>query len=210
MLIHIHAEQKQRAAHKSCGSLDNLPGIRKMQHVHLYVHLLLKVKLARLLNAYSFEAISATRVVAGKLDCPILRNLTARPQLMRKVIFVVMLAAASSSAMAEWVEVNDNNKFTLYADLSTVRKMGDKVTMWLLYDFKIVQKVAGGSLHVSSKSQHEYGCNEKNNRILFISRHSDNMGRGDLVWLTSEEGSWKPIPTGSITEKLWKTACGKR
>jgi len=55
---------------------------------------------------------------------------------MRKAILMMLLAVASSSAAAGWVEVNSDETVTVYADPATVRRAGNRATMWVLYDYK--------------------------------------------------------------------------
>ena len=57
---------------------------------------------------------------------------------MHKAILMMLLAVVSSSAMAEWTVVNENKEFIQYADLATIRKLGNKVKMWGLNDYKNV------------------------------------------------------------------------
>jgi len=46
---------------------------------------------------------------------------------MYKVILMMLLAVVSSSAMAEWVEVDTSDDSTYYANPNTIRKSGNKV-----------------------------------------------------------------------------------
>ena len=61
-----------------------------------------------------------------------------------------MLAVMSSSAMAEWVEVSksgekteETNFITVYADPDTIQKIGNKAKMWVLIDYKKIDKGFG-------------------------------------------------------------------
>lgn len=55
---------------------------------------------------------------------------------MRKAIVMMLLAAVSSSAAAEWVELNRDEISTDYFDPTTIRKAGDMVKVWSLTDHK--------------------------------------------------------------------------
>ena len=126
-----------------------------------------------------------------------------------KLLVAALLAVFSTSVMAEWTEVGGNDDQTTYADLSTIRKSGDKVKMWELIDFKVVQTLAVKRF-LSSVSQFEYDCKEGTDRLLSLTWYAKNMRQGDVV-LTSgyphEESA--PIPPGTTAEILFKLACGK-
>ena len=132
---------------------------------------------------------------------------------MYETILTILLAVVSSSAMAEWVEIGETDKetteayaSTFYADPDTIRKTGNRVKMWSLVDYKITMEELGVT---SSKSQDEYDCKEKKQRVLFISFYSGHMGKGETVVIHNERGDWKPTSPGSANEAILKLACGK-
>ncbi len=133
---------------------------------------------------------------------------------MKKLLLTLMLAVMSSSAMAEWVEIGETDKetteayaTTFYADPNTIRKIGNRVKMWSLSDYKITSEEFGVT---SSKSQDEYDCKEKKQRVLFISFYSGHMGKGETVVIHNERGDWKPTSPGSANEAILKFACSFR
>ncbi len=65
---------------------------------------------------------------------------------------IMLLVLSSGAGYAEWKKINENETFTVYVDPDTVRRKGDLVKMWELYDFKTVQTVDGDS-YLSSKHQ---------------------------------------------------------
>lgn len=61
---------------------------------------------------------------------------------MARLLLMILLVLSSGPTYAEWKSVNANNSGeTIYIDPDTVRRMGDMVEMWTLYDFKTVQSV---------------------------------------------------------------------
>lgn len=125
-----------------------------------------------------------------------------------------MLSIVSSNAMAEWVYVTETKKeeekadgFIAYADPASIRKTGNRVKMWSLVDYKITMEEIGVT---SSKSQDEYDCKEKKQRVLFISFYSGHMGKGETVVIHNERGDWKPTSPGSANEAILKFACSFR
>ena len=47
----------------------------------------------------------------------------------------------STNVLAEWTRVTGNDNGSSYVDFGTIKKKGRKVKMWILYDFKTIQKV---------------------------------------------------------------------
>ena len=126
-----------------------------------------------------------------------------------KLLVAALLAVFSTSVMAEWTEVGGNDTKTTYADLSTIRKSGDRVKIWSLFDFIVVQTV-NGKRFLSTAVQYEYDCKEEISRKLAFNVYSKNMGAGEVVHTSGaihEEPH--PIPPGSIENSLFKVACGK-
>src|SRR5665647_2349544 len=102
---------------------------------------------------------------------------------MHKAILMMLLAVVSSSATAEWVGVSGDEAgtFTVYVNPATIRRAdNNKVKMWDLYDYKTGKEIAGKTF-MSVESQSEYDCKEKQQRILYTTTHSENMGRGEIV-----------------------------
>jgi hypothetical protein len=128
---------------------------------------------------------------------------------MRKAILMMLLAVASSSAMAGWVEVFRDEAVTVYADFTTISKAGNRATMWVLYDYKSVQSSNSSKPYRSSRKQSEYDCKEEQSRILSLTAHSGNMAEVDTVFSLSKPEEWEPVRPSSLAELMLKIACGK-
>jgi hypothetical protein len=125
-------------------------------------------------------------------------------------LFIVLLVLSSAPAYAEWVEIGTSNiGATVYVDPDTIRRKGDLVKMWILYDFNATQTVLKKS-YLSSRSQDEYDCTEDRHRALATTSFSGNMGSGKVRSSYSIKGKWEPVPPGTITQTLWKVACDKQ
>ena len=128
---------------------------------------------------------------------------------MSKLLIAALLAVLSTSVMAEWTEVGGNDIKTTYADLSTIRKSGDKVKMWDLLDHKVAMTV-GNTRYLSMTSQHEYDCNEETSRMLTFNEYSKNMGQGEVVYKSGNtHAEFEPISPDSLLKTLFKLVCGK-
>jgi hypothetical protein len=115
-------------------------------------------------------------------------------------------------AYAEWVPVVSSESaggYTVYVDPETLRREGDGVEMWELYDYK-TRGTAEGFSFLSFKKRNEYSCEEERLRTLAVMHYSGNMGSGMVVSSNSDIGKWKRVPPGSVGEALWKFACGKK
>jgi hypothetical protein len=71
----------------------------------------------------------------------------AQPQAYLLCIYFLftLLLLNPGSVQAEWelVSGDDSAKLTVYVDRETIRRQGNLVKMWQLYDYKTVQTVAG-------------------------------------------------------------------
>lgn len=141
---------------------------------------------------------------------------------MGKVILTVLLIAVSSGAAAEWeqwfvpksnlsewVVANQNEAVTIYADTATIRRAGNLAYMWDLTDFRTGRVLSGDKRSLSFRKEQEYDCNKQQGRILYISWHAENMGRGEIIGSDRNPGDWRPVLLGTVFEKLWKVACEK-
>jgi hypothetical protein len=125
-----------------------------------------------------------------------------------QIFILILVTVASGSAMAEWVPVGGNDRFTLYSDPTTISKSGNMVKMLRLTDFKTVQGNTGEH-YMSTKRQDEYDCVRERRRIIFVAAHSKKMGEGYVVIrVINKLDDWKPISPGSQGEAVWEFACG--
>jgi hypothetical protein len=94
---------------------------------------------------------------------------------------MMLPAFVNSSAMAEWVEVgvNDFIGSTFCADTETISKSGNKVKMWVMYDYKMAHDVGEKfGKYISTISHNDYDCMEAKVRVTYQARFSKNMGKG--------------------------------
>ncbi len=127
---------------------------------------------------------------------------------MPKAILILLLAAVSNGAAAEWVNVStDDSGSTIYADPSTIRKVGNRVKMWVLFDYRKATLDAGDKI-MSKRKHEEYDCKKKQIRLLYLSKHSGRFTEGKVVYLNDiPYNKWVPVVPGSVFEDLWRYAC---
>lgn len=121
----------------------------------------------------------------------------------------MLLTIVSSSAIADWAKVAENEKFTVYADDINIRANGNMIRMRSLLDYKTTQNLAHIP-HLSMVSQDEYDCKKDQLRFLSMSFHSEIMGEGHMVYFDTMTGTWNHVLQGSVGEALLETACRKR
>ncbi len=125
---------------------------------------------------------------------------------MKKLLLILILAVVSSSAMAEWVKIGTTTDGrTYYADPTTIRKLGNKVKMWRLTDYKLAKEPVAT---LSIRAKEEYDCKEKRYRWLFMASYSEPMGRGAVDEIRNERSDWKLVSSGTIVGDLLEFACG--
>jgi len=127
---------------------------------------------------------------------------------VNRLAWTVVLALASGNAAAEWVSLGDVGAAELFVDRSTIVRTGETATMWSVNALKTPGSV-NGAAYVSLKRQDEFDCAGSRTRGLQISAYPEPMGAGKAVLSEKGSGAWTPVAPNSISEALWKIACGK-
>ena len=125
-------------------------------------------------------------------------------------VLITVSALGGGPAHAEWelMSGDDSSKLTVYVDRTTIQRSGNLVKMWQMFDYQTVQTVAGDSL-LSFQRLNEYDCAGERSRLLAYTWFSSNMGRGRVVYKTTEAQPWASIALRSIDQTLWKVACSQ-
>ena len=127
-----------------------------------------------------------------------------------RCIAIMLLAALSGVAVADWKIVGTTESGTdIYVDHATITKSGNTVTLWMLEDRKKAETFAGKTF-LSAKLQYEYDCKDNQRRVLQSSLYSGQKAGGNNVQTGTKTGSWRPISAGTVSEMMWKLACGKK
>ena len=129
---------------------------------------------------------------------------------MTRLFLFILLFLSSGPAFADWMSLGESDSgTTVYADPTIMRREGDLVKMWVLFDFKTVRTKEGVS-YSSAKAHMDYDCAEQRYEGLAVMYFSDNMGNGKVLDRSSGKGKWLRISPGSLDQSLWKLACGKQ
>ena len=124
---------------------------------------------------------------------------------MKRLLMGLMLAMTAGTASAEWTLVGPNDDITLYVDRTTIRRNGNFVKMWSLFDYIKVE----GPRHLSTRSQSEFDCKGEKMRTLALTSFSGQMLSGTVNYTDSITGEWTAVAPQSMGETMWKIACGK-
>jgi len=128
---------------------------------------------------------------------------------MKKLLMTLILALVSTSAIAEWTKVGEDDESTVYTDTSTIRKKGDLIKIWSLYDFKKAQNMSGKT-YLSMETQYEFDCVKGQTRPTYIIYYADKMGGGEKGAFSYPPKQWQPVAPKSAGESIWKVACSKQ
>jgi hypothetical protein len=126
-------------------------------------------------------------------------------------LLITLLVLSIGPVYAKWVsfEKSDEEGMTVYVDKDTIRRKGDLVKMWHLFNFNTVQTEVGLSF-LSITVQTEWDCAEKRHRPLAFIRYSGQMGSGKMVNTESLANIWEPVAPDTLGQRMFKVACGKK
>ncbi|MGC2167438.1 MAG: surface-adhesin E family protein [Gallionella sp.] len=132
-------------------------------------------------------------------------------------IFALLLLAAGSSAMAEWLPVSAGNDGTqtTYTGGKAITVSGHIVNMSSLQDFRTPQRIEESPepmLYKSVEKQFAFDCANKQFRMTSFAYYAGNMGIGRVVLGDSHTGSsgWQPVNDDPMDKILFARACTKK
>jgi hypothetical protein len=134
-----------------------------------------------------------------------------KTQMKQLLLMLPFLLLSIGPANAEWMPVYEINQLstTVSIDPDSIRKKGDLVELWVLYDSKITQAGRGGPLR-STKAQDEFNCEAGLSRVVGVTDFSGNEASGKVVYSNLDKQQWEPVVPGSLGLTLWKVACNKQ
>ena len=117
------------------------------------------------------------------------------------------LVLFEGSAYAGWeaVAVSDTG-MTVYIDRTTIHRNTDVVTMSVLHDYQMPERVSSGSF-LSFTAQQQYDCGEARSRTIRAVVFTEHMGNGTILYSGRGNDMWEPVTPMSISHALWQAAC---
>ena len=171
-----------------------------------------------------FAMISPTKSrILEQLESMVCVEPRMRTTLMAVSGLLIVVASTGSACSgpsvtmaAEWIKVMETGpveeRFVTYAGPATISRSGNTVRMSSVIDSTIADDAASNRHRVSWKDEWEYDCETRKTRPLRYTEYSGRMGTGEKMFsytLASAVFKWIPVEPGSVSEALWKIACGK-
>lgn len=129
---------------------------------------------------------------------------------MKQFGLVLMLFILSESVMAEWVRIGESTRSVAYAE-KEIRRSGDIVVMWILFDYKSLQESSiSEKKYLSEIDQREINCRTKQGRVLFFTWHAEPLGNGAVVYTGKKTTDWEPFSPNSFGNASWNFACNSK
>jgi hypothetical protein len=128
------------------------------------------------------------------------------------VTLSLVLLFSNFSAHAQWAGIassDDRGGYDVYFDPSLSASFDGVANIWLLFDFKVIQK-AKTTPYSSYKIQMEIDCKNYIGRILGYMDFLEGMGKGIPVRTNSAPQSWTPLIPDGKDRILWNVACSPR
>ena len=134
--------------------------------------------------------------------------------MLNRIILVTLLLLLSGEAPAvtansDWVAIGNSGDATVYFDPATIRRKGNVVKIWELFDYKTMQ-TTGTSSSFSTKHQVEFDCVEERFKVHATVHHAGHMGNGIVTSSNLSESNWNPVVPGSVSQTMWGIACTKK
>jgi hypothetical protein len=126
---------------------------------------------------------------------------------MKKILMMLLLLVSTNVFAVDWVKTGENDNFTHYVDPQSIRRAGNKVKVWELWDYKSGQLLVD-KRYLSLLAKFEFDCFEDTSRTLDAYNYSGKMGTGDIV--LSRPNLTKPAESvlpGSTGETELKAVC---
>ena len=126
---------------------------------------------------------------------------------MRPLIVLGFLVMLESSAYAGWeaVAVSETG-MTVYFDRTTIHRDTYVVTMSVLHDYQVPERLSSGSF-LSFTARQQYDCGEARSRTVSAVVFTEHMGNGTVLYSGAGNETWQPITPMTINNALWQTAC---
>ena len=126
---------------------------------------------------------------------------------MRVLIFLGLFIMFEGSAYAGWeaVAVSETG-MTVYIDRTSMHRETYVVTMSVLHDFQVPERLSAGSF-LSFTAQQQYDCGEVRSRTMRTVVFTEHMGNGSVLYSGTGNHTWQPVTPMSINHALWQSAC---
>lgn len=119
------------------------------------------------------------------------------------VSLFLLLAAAATSAQAEWQKMGETDTQVIYIEAAGVAKTGQLRRVTLMHDLK----QRGRSGEMSKRTVEEHDCTGNKVRGVSGSTHAGPMLGGRTLWSGRLTSEWHQIPSGMVAATVHKFIC---
>jgi hypothetical protein len=113
-------------------------------------------------------------------------------------MFLIALALSMEVPPERWVHVGGvTSLFEEYLDKASIRRSGDKVTLWTRRDFALARGTSWNEI--------EFDCSLRTETILAFIRDDEGTISHNVI---RPHRDAFPIPPNSVEERIFKIACG--
>lgn len=128
----------------------------------------------------------------------------------RTVIFFLTLTVCVL-CQAKEILLTSANGIDVYVDDSTVKRSGDLARVWVTFSLSVPERRMNGETYLSFKTLREIDCTLERYRFLFISHHSEPLGRGRILSSeTTESDKFSYTAPGTLNHAVIKYACTQK
>ncbi|WP_143131279.1 surface-adhesin E family protein [Noviherbaspirillum humi] len=127
-----------------------------------------------------------------------------------KTFSLLLLAAAPAlAASGEWTRIGLEAQGVTYADRGSLRRNGDLVSIWTLFDADVPQLQRENEYAHSSRVQIEFNCAEHLARTVNVVNYAERMAAGKVVGVRSVPQNWEVLAPNTPQAAIFKLACPK-
>jgi hypothetical protein len=128
---------------------------------------------------------------------------------MKKFMAFAVATLMFLPAFAAWDMLDEQPAAKVYVDRTTIKRVGNHVTMASLIDLAFTDKQLKESppMFRSTRQQDEYDCIGRRMRLQSYTLFAGPMGTGKAVMQYDEGTAWSSIDANSRNALKWKAAC---
>lgn len=148
--------------------------------------------------------------IKGGPTTGLFRFRTAEKNMIKKILLATLAIVPALGAAEEtrwkYFGAAEDERFKIYIDYTTMKRTGEIVKAWVLYDFRDEQ-VEGPDRFFSSVARREYNCGEGEVLMRQLNQYGGNMGSGKIVYSGAHDGKWTLASPNSIAEAILLHVC---
>jgi hypothetical protein len=127
---------------------------------------------------------------------------------MKKLLIFLSLFVSTQS-FGNWSLLSVSDELDLMIDKSTITTIKNNKRVWLLFNFKEIQKQSSSNVPYLSQGLYvEFSCIEKSYKFLQLTYYKKNLGN-ELIDISNTVGSESFVVPNSVFDSALKSVCKK-